>query len=104
MPGRLRRTDETQMLTFEVFDLELDDTDRQQLAADPRGFLNNLLQEEGQEVNGLLMDEDEKFRPNSLGAAALPPTVWHCTAPPSRASRWITIVPGAANDGGDDDE
>jgi hypothetical protein len=85
---------------FEVFDLELGDTDRQQLAADPRGFLNNLLQEEGQQVNQLLMDDDEKFRPDSSGVAAGTPSVWHCTAPPDKASKWITVISAVANDGG----
>jgi hypothetical protein len=104
MPDKLRRTGETRTLTFEVFDLELDDTDRQHLAADPRGFLNNLLQEEGQQVNGLLVDDDEKFQaPNDSGAVGLTTTVWHCTAPPNKVSRWITIVSGAADDDGDGD-
>lgn len=101
MPGRLRKREATQTLTFEVFDLDLDDTDRQQLAADPRGFLNSLLQEEGQQVNGLLMDDDEKFQ-TSNGFGVTTTTVWHCTAPPAKVSRWITIVSGAA-DGDDGD-
>jgi len=99
MPGRLRATHETQTMTFEVFNLDLDDEGRQQLAADPRGFLNNLLQEEGQQVNGLLVDDDLKFKTeNGTTSAALPPSVWHCTSPPDKASRWITIVPGVTDD------
>ncbi len=105
MAGKLKKQDASHELTFEVFDLDLDDDDRQRLADDPRGFLTKLLQEEGQTVNGLLMESDEKFqKPDGsasvTGGPSLPPSVWHCTAPPEKRSKWITIVPGVADDGG----
>jgi len=87
MAGKMKKQDETRTLEFEVFDLDLNDDELQQLAADPRGFLGNLLEEEGQTVNDLLITSDDKFL-----AATSTPSTWHCTSPPNMKSKWITII------------
>ena len=100
MAGKLKRQEGTETLSFEVFDLDLDDADRQTLADNPRKFLDGLLKEEGQKVNALLMESDDKFlKPDatSAGVTPLPPTLWHCTSPPTHASKWITLVPGGTH-------
>jgi hypothetical protein len=94
MAGKLKKQEKTETLTFEVFELDLDEDDRQRLADNPRGFFTDLLKEEGQTVNDLLVAADEVFKKEIPGGGpSLPPTVWHCTAPPHRKSSWMTVVP-----------
>jgi hypothetical protein len=96
MAGKLKKQDGTETLTFEVFDLDLDDNDRQRLADNPREFLTNLLAEEGQLVNDLLVSSDDKF----LGPDGTDPgtstrataSMWHCAGPPDKRSKWITVL------------
>ena len=111
MASKLRKREKTETLEFEVFELDLDDDERRRLADDPRGFLTNLLKEEGQVVNDLLVAADDKFlKPdgtstdvvvtdgNDVGndirtdAAGATSSVWHCTKPRSMRSKWITIT------------
>jgi hypothetical protein len=95
MTARLKKRDETETLTFEVFDLELDDADRRRLAEDPRGFLNSLLEAEGATVNGLFLESDETFQ--MAGTVEHRPkttSVWHCVSPPSMRSRRIVVTQG----------
>lgn len=99
MPSKLKKREQTQTLTFEIYDLELDDYDRQRMAEDPRGFFTSLLEEEGQVVNDLLVAADEKFLAPDGDTSAAPggthvptPTTWHCTSPPDMRSKWITII------------
>ena len=61
MATKLNRRAETEDLTFEIFDLDLDENEQAQLADDPRGFLTELLEAEGQVVNELLVSADEMF-------------------------------------------
>jgi hypothetical protein len=95
MAGKLKQRAETEELTFEVFDLDLDNDDRKQLSEDPRAFFTNLLDDEGAEVNELLIGSDEKIL-TELGTTTPPPNppeLWHCTAPASKASKWLVIMP-----------
>ena len=71
------------------------------MARDPRAFLANLLDAEGQVVNDVLVAADEKFMSTEelMGGTSVvsptpphPPTVWHCVSPPAMKSKWITIV------------
>jgi hypothetical protein len=87
MAGKLKRRAETETLTFEVFDLDLDDDDRQRLSDDPRGFLSNLLQEEGATVNGLMLESDEEYK-TSDGNGALGLEAWHIRSGPAK-SGWL---------------
>jgi hypothetical protein len=91
---RLKKRDKTETLTFEVFDLELDDADHELLAEDPRGFFISLLEEEGATVNGLFLESDETFQ--LIGEAARrrggTTSVWHCTSPPAMRSRRIVVI------------
>jgi len=90
MAGRLKRRDETETLTFEIFDLALDYEDRQRLSDDPRGFLSNLLQEEGATVNGLLLESDDEFKTSDGlgfgGGGSL--QIWHIRSGPAK-SGWM---------------
>ena len=95
MAKRLKRQEGViEVRAYEVFELELDDADRADLAKDPTGFLRKVIEDEGQPINALYMDE--KFlTPNGgsdLGAG--PPIVrtFHCIAPPEAKSAYITIV------------
>jgi hypothetical protein len=93
MVARLRKRDKTETLTFEVFNLELDEADHQRLAEDPRGFLGSLLESEGATVNGLYLESDESFQ--TIGTAERPrgdTTVWHCVRPPDMRSNYIVVV------------
>jgi hypothetical protein len=98
---KLKQRADTETLTFEVFDLDLDEHEQQQLAEDPRGFLTDMLEGEGQVVNDLLVAANDKFmKPDgsdsTLGVVSPtpphPPSVWHCVSPESMKSKWITIV------------
>jgi hypothetical protein len=104
MAGKLKKQEESQTLTFEVFDLELDDDDRQRLSDDPRGFLTNLLIEEGQTVNDLLVTSDvakflDPYGSSGVNASPRTSSIWHCTEPRSLRSKWITIIMGAPDQG-----
>ena len=111
MASKLKKRDKTETLEFEVFELDLDGDEQQQLADDPRGFLTNLLKEEGQVVNDLLVAADEKFlKPDGAttdvvvtdgtdvrtdvrtDAAGATTSIWHCKSPASMRSKWITII------------
>lgn len=90
-PGtnRLRKRRDTVTLTFAVYDLELDDQSRREMAADPEQFLRTAIEAEGQAVNGIIMDSAVKL---SADGTMPEPQVYHCEAPPRFVSKWITIV------------
>lgn len=99
--ARIVKRDDPVTLTFDVFDLELSDYEREQLVEDPRAFLTALLDSEQQTVNDLLVASDERFKTlKPDGATATPgggthvptPSTWHCTSPASMRSKWITII------------
>lgn len=87
MGGKLKLRDGTETPTLEVFDLYLDDDDRQRLSDDPRGFFSSLLREEGQTVNALMLESDEEYKlPDAGGPLGL--EAWHIRSGPAK-SGWM---------------
>lgn len=79
-------------LDFEVYELEeLDDTARQALNADPFTVMRGYIEDTGQAVNGMYMDEI-MLKASPDGGAPPPPTQWHCESPGPHFSKWISIV------------
>lgn len=53
--GALKKVGEETTEVYEL-DLELDDSAREELEADPRGFIKRFLESQGHKVNGLTLD------------------------------------------------
>jgi hypothetical protein len=84
-------------LTVEVFDLELDDQSRTEMAANPAAFIRKAIAEAGLPApNGVAVDETlgTMIIADSHGGAPPPPKpmVLHVVSPQDKASRYITIV------------
>jgi hypothetical protein len=54
---RLRKREDPEAWVVDVFDLELDEASRAEIAADPSGFFRSLIESEGIPVNGLMIDD-----------------------------------------------
>jgi hypothetical protein len=98
MPVKLTRAANVETLTVEVFDLELDDQSRTEMAANPAAFIRKAIEEAGLPApNGVTVDETlgTMIIADSHGGAPPPPPkpmVLHVVSPQDKASRYITIV------------
>jgi hypothetical protein len=93
----------TRQVTLSVFELKLSDEDSTRMAGDLVGTVTEILEAEGQTVNGVLvadqaMAEDREasptdiiFFPPDLGT----PIVCHVESPPMFESRWVITGTGA---------
>jgi hypothetical protein len=91
----------TREVTLRVFELRLSDDENDQLTGDPVAAVTEILEKEGQEVNGVFVadqvtaDEasasDVIFFPPDLGR----PIVCHVESPKQFASRWVITGTGA---------
>jgi hypothetical protein len=93
---RFKRRDEVQVMEFEVFDLDLDDSEKEQLRRDPAGFLKRVIIEDELPAMNALYVDDKFLGPDgtsgTLGVTPPVPQVYHCIRPPASASKYITIV------------
>jgi hypothetical protein len=102
-PSERLRLVGTREVKLSVFELKLNDEDKQRMADDLVGMVTEILINEGQTVNGVLvanqaMAEEEKatptdiiFFPPDLGT----PIVCHVESPEQFASRWVITGTGA---------
>jgi hypothetical protein len=90
MAGKLIRRDGSEGPPLEIFDLYLDPDDRRRLSEDPRGFLSNLLQEEGATMNALMLESDEKYK-NGDDGGPLALEAWHIRSGPAK-SGWVASL------------
>ena len=94
MPVKLTRAANVETLTVEVFDLELDDQSRAEMAANPAAFIRKAIAEAGLPApNGVAVDET--LGTMIIAASHEPPPkpmVLHVVSPQEKASRYITIV------------
>lgn len=102
-PSERLRLIGTREVKLSVFELKLNDADKQRMADDLVGMVTEILINEGQTVNGVLvanqaMTLEEKatptdiiFFPPDLGT----PIVCHVESPEQFASRWVITGTGA---------
>lgn len=102
-PSERLRLIGTREVKLSVFELKLNDADKQRMADDLVGMVTEILINEGQTVNGVLvanqaMALEEKatptdiiFFPPDLGT----PIVCHVESPEQFASRWVITGTGA---------
>ena len=77
--------------TFEIFEPTFDKQDAALVASDPTSFFRNMLKTWGIPINGLFLDH--KLLKSGINENVLRgTTVWHCTAPPAKASETIIIT------------
>jgi hypothetical protein len=79
-------------MAFEVFELELDAESRAEMAKDPPMSLRKLIESEGIEVRGLMMDV-KMLAPKELTGAPVC-HVYHCVSPDHMVSSHISICGG----------
>ena len=102
-PSERLRLVGTREVKLSVFELKLNDEDRQRMAGDLVGTVTDILLGEGQTVNGVLVADQAKaaqekatptdiiFFPPDLGT----PIVCHVESPEQFASRWVITGTGA---------
>src|SRR3954464_2299806 len=87
--ARLRKVGE-ETLTFDVFKVDVDPDDEADFRKDPFASIREAIEAEGFDINSLAMDE-KMLTAEGDGALATAST-WHCTSPPDKKSKWITVL------------
>ncbi|MGW1871186.1 hypothetical protein ACWCPS_37310 [Streptomyces mauvecolor] len=77
----------TEKPTFSVFTLQADDKELTEMRADPAGFFERLLRENGIPINDLCIST----RVSSPVATETTTSIWHCEAPENMKSRTIVV-------------
>ncbi|MFF2196950.1 hypothetical protein [Streptomyces sp. NPDC058157] len=78
----------TETLTFDRFKIELDEGE--EIPADLGPFVRRLLQYADISINAVYLDD--RINQPDFKTKKEATSVWHCTAPPSQASRTIVIT------------
>lgn len=86
---RLRKVGE-ETLTFDVFEFDVDPDDEADFDKDPLAAIREIIEAEGFEINSIAMDE--KMLTDGFGKTRATASTWHCTSPPEKASKWITVI------------
>lgn len=87
--ANLKKTEDLTAMVFEVFELEVEESDRAELAADPSKFMTDLLKGEGVTPKAVMMDE-KMLKPDPT-ATGIVCRVYHCKWPADQASHTITV-------------